>query len=294
MEVVMKRLNFSLISIILIFFTSASFGQRSALSYPQCRNTSGNSSPNAPSTTIYLGDNGTFGCETWGILDGNWGRIRVVTSKNPDMSPASNGDWGSFVSIDAKASIFPRFTRTGLWYWAITTDYNGNSNYGYCRNNSGWYNMYGAPASDLTIIVSALSDPTTPSATQSSITQINLSWSKWNSKNVMIVRRLTSAAASDAPTQGTAYSVGSTLGTGTVVYNGSGTSFNDTGLTPGTSYTYTFYSENYSYYSAGVSTTASTVTQISAATDNFRSKVTGSWNTASNWESSPDNINWIT
>ncbi len=109
----------------------------------------------------------------------------------------------------------------------------------------------------------------------------------------MIVRRLTSTGAT-APTQGTAYTVGSTLGTGTVIYNGSATSFNDTGLTPGTSYTYTFYSENWNYYSPGATATATTTIQTSAANDHFRSLATGNWSIAGTWESSPNNVNWIT
>jgi hypothetical protein len=291
----MKRFYFSLILISFILVTSASFSQKSPMwSTPQCRNYNGGT-PEQP-TTIYLGDQGTFGCDSWGDVDGQWPDWKVVIHTGSDVSSGTYGAASSIINYVHKTGTSPRFSLTGTWYWGIQVHY-GDAGYSwYCRNNSSYYNMWGIPASDLTVTVSALSDPTSPTATQSSISQINLGWSKWNSKNVMIVRRLTSAAASNAPTQGTAYTVGvgaPQLGTGTVVYNSSGTSLNDTGLTPGTSYTYTLYSENFSYYSPGATASASTVTQTSAATDNFKSKSSGNWSTAGNWESSPDNTNWI-
>ena len=106
----------------------------------------------------------------------------------------------------------------------------------------------------------------------------------------MILRKKTTDSWTE-PTQGTAYTVGTSIGLGTVVYNSNGTTFTDTGLAPGTSYDYKFYSENYSYYSAGATATASTAT--TSATDYFRSKTTGNWGTAASWESSPDNSTWV-
>ena len=265
-----------------------------AWDWPSARNYNG-STPEQPST-IYLGDQGTFGHDSWSNLNSRWPKWRVVIHSGADIHNGTYGSWSSYSNVQHKQGSSPRFTTTGTWYWGMQVEYTdaGGTTAWYCRNNSNWHSMYGTPTSDLTITVSALSDPTSQSATASSNTQINLSWEKWNSKNVMVVRRLTSASASNAPTQGTAYSVGNTLGTGTVVYNGAGISFNDTGLTPGTGYTYMLYSENYSYYSTG-STATATTTAVSAASDYFRSKATGNWNTASSWESSTNgSSNWIT
>jgi len=280
---------------LIVFFVAFIMQSTFAWSWPQCRNYNGGS-PEQPAT-IYLGDNGNFGCDSWDMVDGKWPKWCVVISTNADLATgALIGAWSSYSNVQYKTNTSPRFTSIGTWYWGMKVEYTdaGATTGWYCNNNTVWANMYGSPTSNLTLNVSALSDPTSPTATASSITQLNLSWNQWNSKNVMIVRRLTSTAASNAPTQGTTYTVGTTLGTGTVVYNSSGTSFNDNGLTPSTGYTYTFYSENFSYYSSGATTSATTTTQTSAVNDYFRSKTTGNWNTAGTWESSPNNANWIT
>ena len=91
----------------------------------------------------------------------------------------------------------------------------------------------------------------------------------------MVVRK-TSAQSWTEPTQGTAYTVGQNIGDGVVVYNGSATSFSNTGLTPSTSYNYKFYSENNSYYSVGVVASATTsASPVSAGT--------GLWSETSTW-----------
>ena len=49
---------------------------------------------------------------------------------------------------------------------------------------------------------------------------------------------------------------GNAIGSATVIYKGNATSFTDTGLTAGTQYFYKFYAENFSYYSGGVTSSA--------------------------------------
>ncbi|MDD4340669.1 MAG: hypothetical protein PHO14_00375, partial [Kiritimatiellae bacterium] len=81
--------------------------------------------------------------------------------------------------------------------------------------------------------------------------QINLTWTRGVSgvaKDTLIIRRGGAAPAS-GPVNTTTYNAGDPLGGGTVIYRGSGTSFNDTGLAPSTTYTYHFYAENWTYYS---------------------------------------------
>jgi hypothetical protein len=107
----------------------------------------------------------------------------------------------------------------------------------------------------------------------------------------MIVRKLSTGTWTE-PTQGTAYVAGNAIGDGIVVYAASnGISFTDQGLASGSSYDYKFYSENYSYYSAGV--TSTTVTTGSASSDYFQSKASGDWNATGSWQSSMNNTNWI-
>ena len=251
--------------------------------------------------TFYLGDQVSF---AWDVNSTSWGAAYKKAGIGTTNSSAGM-NWQNIIWVDEagdgsgnnegiRSSTFT-VSSTGTWYYSLWIGFNNT----YVGDNGTWSDGNSAWAEGNTsfesssFTVTALSDPTSQTASAASNTQINLSWAKWNSKNVMVVRRLTSAAASNAPNQGTAYTVGNTLGSGTVVYNGGGTSFNDTGLTPGTDYTYLFYSENYSYYSTG-STATATTTAVSTASDYFRSNATGNWDTVGSWESSDNgSSNWI-
>ncbi|WP_166426971.1 T9SS sorting signal type C domain-containing protein [Flavobacterium psychrotolerans] len=112
----------------------------------------------------------------------------------------------------------------------------------------------------------ALSPPTAQTAVSASPTSINLAWTKWTGDrsgsatpyNVMVVR--SADAIFTQPTNGVAYTVGNAIGADTVIYNNSGTSFTDTGLTGGITYYYAFYSEGWSYYSNSATANAFPVT----------------------------------
>ena len=239
-------------TVVVCFFNQNIYSQ-------QCRNSGGNS-PQQPAT-IYIGDVGTFGHDSWATYNSMWPQWQMYIHTSSDINNGTSGSLSNFSSVENKTSISPRFTSTGTWYWGMRVLYSSDVRW-YCRNDSNWNNMWGTPTSNLTITVYPLENPSNPiSITNVSDSQLTLNWTKWNSKNVMIVRRLTSAAISNAPTAGTAYSVevgAPQLGTGTVVYNSNGTSFTDTNLSPGQSYTYTLYSENYSYYSSGISSSGVT------------------------------------
>lgn len=180
-----------------------------------------------------------------------------------------------------------QFTAIGNWYYSGRFVWN---NGGYTEYASDDY--YGSRTILMAtsyFTVNALSNPTSLSATQHSSSQINLSWELWNSKNVMIVRKKSTESWTE-PTQGYEYTVGNAIGTGEVVFIGSGTSLNNTGLTSSTGYDYKFYSVNNNYYSAGAVVSATTAT---ATTDRFRSKVDGNWTDVGTWESSYDNSAWV-
>ena len=125
--------------------------------------------------------------------------------------------------------------------------------------------------------VADVADPTLCTATASG-TGINLSWTKAATAhdssaryNVMVVRYAGNAASPARPVDGTTtYALDDTIGTGanagTVVYApGGGTSQTDSGVALGGSYKYVFYSENYGYFSAGV-TVSATANGLSAPT----------------------------
>ena len=114
--------------------------------------------------------------------------------------------------------------------------------------------------------VSALTAPSGQGAAQASSSQINLTWTKGTScstaKDTLVVR--STASSFTAPTQGSTYNSGNTLGSGTVIYRGSSTSYSDTSLSAGTKYYYAFYAENWSYYSSAVTASACTSVTISS------------------------------
>ena len=130
--------------------------------------------------------------------------------------------------------------------------------------------------------VSALDNPASPSTSCSSNPgEVNLSWTKWNSKDVVIIRNTTGVFTGCEPVQGTTYNAGNLIGSGanqaTVVYRGSASSFLNTGLNGGTTYHYKIYSENWSYYSSGTAVLTASTYGL------WNGSVSTDWHTAGNW-----------
>ena len=236
---------------------------------PQARNTDGGA-VEMPAE-IFLGDqNLIFGCDTWATLDGNWGRARMWTHRWPwSFNENVYGEWGDFTNAEHKACTPGAgvFFLPGLYAWGIQVDY--GEPYGdnfWCGDDTAgeWLDMLDQASPLIFLEVLPLNDPTNQAAIRSSTDPshgIDLSWEKDpQGHNVMVVRKLSTDSWTE-PTQGTAYAVGTGLGSGTVVYNGSDTAYTNTGLSAGTTYDYKFYSENYSYYSAGVTSSATTAKQ---------------------------------
>ena len=283
----MKKIG--LLFIILFFTTKISFAV-------DCVNYNTSSAPYFPSGTIYVGDNGTFGWRSWATDGGNWGRGAVYIYTSSNIQNGIAGSYSSYSDKENKTATSPRFTSAGTWYWGVLMNYNGSDVGWYCRNSSTWYGAWGTPTSDLTVTVTALPDPSSQTAITASSTSINLSWSKdAPGHNVMIV--CSTDATFGTPSGGTAYSANTTYGSGAtindgstndyVVYNSNGTSCTVTGLSAGTTYYFKFYSENYSYYSSGV--TANATTTPSALYYNSTGSV--SWSSSNNWQTSTDGIN---
>ncbi|HNY01647.1 MAG TPA: T9SS type A sorting domain-containing protein, partial [Bacteroidales bacterium] len=104
-------------------------------------------------------------------------------------------------------------------------------------------------------------DPTAFSAYAANSAQINLGWTK-NAANDNVLIAVSSTGTFGQPEDGTAYSAGNALPAGgTVLYNGSASGYNHTGLSVNTKYYYKAWSVNGSaQYSAGLA-------PISATTD---------------------------
>ena len=96
-------------------------------------------------------------------------------------------------------------------------------------------------------------------ATAASTSQINLSWGAASgASGYVVVRKDGSSASTTKPSDGTSYSTGSGLG-GTIVYVGSATTYNNTSLSAGSTYSYTVWAYN------GVSGTAATYNYLTTA-----------------------------
>jgi len=110
-----------------------------------------------------------------------------------------------------------------------------------------------------TLSVSSVDAPDSFIATAASASQINLSWTKnANSNNVMIV--FDSDGSFTNPVDGTPYSISASACGGTIIYNGSETSFNHSSLSGGTAYYYKAWSVDESNnYSTGITDNETTV-----------------------------------
>ncbi|HSA16857.1 MAG TPA: autotransporter-associated beta strand repeat-containing protein [Kiritimatiellia bacterium] len=202
-------------------------------------------SNNVPVAVTNLGNSLTFECQTYPIGSGQSADLQIrwtdQTTSTYSMAWSSNHNNNSWWSYSAQ------MTKTGVHDFVYLA-YGGSCSV-ISTNPSG------------SLTVNALVNPNPVSATRDSVntnSQINLAWTKNTvGHDVMIVRN--TSGSFTAPTPGTAYYAGETLGSDTVVYRGNASSFDDTGLASSQTYYYRFYSENYSYYSTGTVDSASTL-----------------------------------
>ncbi len=191
-------------------------------------------------TSTWLGDTEHFvfqsspvGLGQSAAVEFDWAQTGAFAATNAMawlQNANSNSYWSNQVQMTTAGIITSRFAAAGSGCAAVRT------------NN---------PA----ITVQNLNPPTGATAAQDGVntnSQINLSWTRGISglaKDTIVVRQTVDSGWT-APVNGTTYNAGDSLGSGTVVYRGAGTSASDTGLAPSTTYYYRFYAENYTYYSA--------------------------------------------
>lgn len=211
-------------------------------------------SPSLSSNTFYLGDRILFEIQMYPNYNTSTpsGAQLYIDWNNNGYGTIQNEDWYALNYVGDSGN-------NSKWNSYINLKYLGTHNRKYLGWKSGSSDY--VTSNFGTFVVNPLNTPVSPSASAISGTQINLSWNKdAQNHNVMIVRSTINSFT--APTQGTAYSVGATIGSGTVIYNNSGTSFSDTGLACNTTYYYAFYSENYFYYSVAVNANATTLNAV--------------------------------
>lgn len=156
------------------------------------------------------------------------------------------GGWGEVFSIQVglrglSNSVF--MNRNG-YNWSTTTEGNNSAASIYYQSNNN-------PPSGLTFRYTAppyCAAPAQPAAINFTpgLNNINISLTQGTpaANKYLIVRTPGNNALNTTPTNGVTYAAGATLGNGTVVYAGSGSSYNNTGLPQSTNYTYTVFGFN--------------------------------------------------
>lgn len=178
---------------------------------------------------------------------------------NPtNLTPYNVGDvigTGSSAATVIYSGNGTSFSHTGLNY---------NTTYYYRAYSYSGILMYSGYVSSFATTQPPSVPATNFTAIPISTTEIDQSWSlNAFGHNVILVYNTTGTFT--APVTGTSYPVGSVIGTGgsagTVIYNGNGTSFAHTGLTPATTYYYALYSYDpvFTYYSTSVTANATTI-----------------------------------
>lgn len=226
------------------------FGQTSAV-YTGPRETTGNLG------TRYVGD--FVDINSWDykyyVGTGNYvTNVRVGLTYNgldwEYYGPSTYGAWTPSANYAVTQDIHAyQFKQSGNCYVVgQASDFENKWSRG---GNENWNNsMVFNSSNSAYFTVNPLQNPTVNPYTCSTTTtnQVILNWSKWNTKDVIILRNTTGTFTD--PTQGTVYNAGQTIGGSDVVYRGNQTTFTDT-IVPGVTYYYKFYSENWSYYSSG-------------------------------------------
>ncbi|NLG34232.1 MAG: hypothetical protein GX548_02640, partial [Lentisphaerae bacterium] len=202
-------------------------------------NTLNNAEWTAPESA-WLGDTESFQFQSFpvglgqsGGIEFDWGQDGSFSTYHdlPWLQNANNNSyWSNQLQMVAAGSITSRFVAAGTGCAEIRT------------NNP-------------VLTVQNLNAPSNAAALRDGVntnSQINLTWDRGDSggvKDTLVIRQTVDFGWT-APVDGTTYNAGDSLGTATVVYRGAGTSFDDSGLAPDTTYYYRFYAENWTYYSA--------------------------------------------
>ncbi|THU39269.1 hypothetical protein FAM09_12205 [Niastella caeni] len=182
-----------------------------------------------------------------GTPTGGWisGDVNSVAGDPNFMNPTGNA---STVNLHLNASGASVAEGTGTAIATITDDYDSEARSGLTPNDIGADagNYMAAPATCATPDA-----PTTLVLTAVSSSQIDGAFTASASgANGYIIVRYLAGATPVAPVNGVIYSVGSTLGTGTVIATGTSLSFTNPGLTASTTYDYYVYAFNNSCVSA--------------------------------------------
>ena len=213
--------------------------------------------PSTQATNIVFSAVGTVSYTlTW--TNGN-GAERIVIAKQGsavDVDPTDgttytgNSDFSAATDIGSGNKVVFRGSGNSVGLTGLTAGtiyhfkvYELNGSAG--TENYNLANATGNPANRSTIAAAPSEQPTSLVFSNITTSQMDLSYTAAGGALLpdgYFVLRAVGAAPDTDPTDGTSYSVGNTIGTGTVVFNGAGTSFTDGSLSAATDYYYKIYS----------------------------------------------------
>lgn len=183
--------------------------------------------------------------------------IVTYNTVNSFATPQNGTSYAVNSQIGGQQTVLYKGSATSFSHTGLSI----NTTYYYKIWSYGCQNDYSSTGQTLTQSTSSSANPTFASVSATSSCKINLTWSKNASgDDVMILRNTTSTFGT--PSSGTSYTVNYTFPTGgTVIYNGSGTSYSNTGLVDNQTYYYKAFSvSSGNNYSTGVTGNATTLT----------------------------------
>lgn len=197
-----------------------------------------------------------------------------------------------FTTSVSGSFTIPQTALPGNTRLRVMMDYNSSSvGSGPCNYASG----SSGEAEDYTLNVIALPACVTPNQPTALVlspgmTVVNVSFtaSAPAADKYMIVRTPGSAPLNTMPANGTTYTVGNTLGNGTILSLSNSTAITDAGLTSGTTYTYTIIPFNDfctggPLYNTATPPSGTTTTASTAAVYTWNGSVSTNWTVAGNW-----------
>ncbi len=199
-------------------------------------------------TNVWLGNTENFQFQSSPAGPGQTAAIEVDWAQDGGFATSYSMDWWQTVNNTNYWTNQVQLTAAGVYTSRFAAT---GSGCGPARTNNSALN------------VQNLNPPTGVTAAPDGVntnSEIDLGWTRGDSggaKDTLIVRQ-TSDAGWTAPVNGTTYNAGDALGSGTVVYRGAGTNYDNGGLAPNTTYYYRFYAENWTYYSTNVVATNAT------------------------------------
>jgi hypothetical protein len=154
------------------------------------------------------------------------------------------GDFVAYVGSSSSTTVSNLTPNTQYYFKAYSFDPTGFTGSTPC------YNATSPPLVSATTASCLSSQASSFTASNIQGTSLDLSWTTPSGAQVLVLKNTGSTAITDAPTQGSTYTTGATIGSSTVAYVGSASGITLTGLTTSTQYQFAIFAFDPSGYSS--------------------------------------------